>query len=73
MKVSVPKRYSESGQKKYQYRVSYHELANKTPIRSWTELEQIYDRKALDKIDDTENRDNITLKGFIGTQQQAKN
>jgi CubicO group peptidase (beta-lactamase class C family) len=41
------------------------ELAHQTPIRSWTELEQTYDPKALDVIDDTGNRENITLSGLI--------
>jgi CubicO group peptidase (beta-lactamase class C family) len=41
------------------------ELAHRTPIRSWTELEQAYDPKTLDIIDDTSNRENITLSGLI--------
>jgi CubicO group peptidase (beta-lactamase class C family) len=41
------------------------ELAHQTPIRSWTELEQTYDPKMLDTIDDTTNRGNITLSGLI--------
>ncbi|MGD8883783.1 MAG: hypothetical protein PVI82_17925, partial [Desulfobacterales bacterium] len=42
-----------------------NELAHQTPIHSWTELEQIYDPNALDIIDDTRNRENITLSGLI--------
>jgi CubicO group peptidase (beta-lactamase class C family) len=42
-----------------------NELAHQTPIRSWTELEQTFDPKALDVIDDTSNRENITLSGLI--------
>jgi CubicO group peptidase (beta-lactamase class C family) len=41
------------------------ELAQQTPIHSWSELERSYDPKALDKIDDTKNRENITLSGLI--------
>jgi len=41
------------------------EMTYRTPIRSWTELEQIYDQNALDIIDDTSNRENITLSGLI--------
>ncbi len=42
-----------------------NELAHQTPIRPWTELERTYDPKALDVIDDTGNRENITLSGLI--------
>jgi hypothetical protein len=42
-----------------------NELAQQTPIRSWSELEQSYDPKAFDKICDTKNRGNITLSGLI--------
>lgn len=42
-----------------------NEMAHRTPIRSWTELEQTYDQNALDIIDDTRNRENITLSGLI--------
>ena len=41
------------------------ELKQQTLIHSWKELEQIYDPKALDVIDDTSNRKNITLSGLI--------
>jgi CubicO group peptidase (beta-lactamase class C family) len=41
------------------------ELAHQTPIRSWTELEQTYDPKTLDRIDGINNRENITLSGLI--------
>jgi CubicO group peptidase (beta-lactamase class C family) len=41
------------------------ELKQQTLIRSWKELEQTYDPKALDVIDDTSNRKNITLSGLI--------
>ncbi len=41
------------------------ELAQQTPIRSWTELEQTYDPIVLDRIDETNNRENITLSGLI--------
>ena len=41
------------------------ELARQTPIRSWTELERMYDPEALDLIDATSNRGNITLSGLI--------
>ena len=42
-----------------------NELARQTPIHSWTELEQTYDPKMLDKIDETSNQENITLSGLI--------
>jgi CubicO group peptidase (beta-lactamase class C family) len=42
-----------------------NELAHRTPIRSWTELEEAYDPKMLDSIDGTHNRENITLSGLI--------
>ena len=42
-----------------------NELAHQTPIRSWTELEQTYDSKALAVIDDTSNQENIALSGLI--------
>jgi len=41
------------------------ELAQRTPIHSWTELEQTYDPKILDTIDGIHNRENITLSGLI--------
>jgi CubicO group peptidase (beta-lactamase class C family) len=41
------------------------ELKHQTPIRSWTELEQTYDPKELDRIDGINNRENITLSGLI--------
>ncbi len=41
------------------------ELASQIPVRPWAELEQTYDPKALDRIDDTSNRGNITLSGLI--------
>ena len=41
------------------------ELARRTPIQSWAELEQSYDPKELDRIDVTANRKNITLSGLI--------
>jgi len=41
------------------------ELAHQTPIRTWTELEQTYDPIILDMIDETNNRENITLSGLI--------
>ena len=41
------------------------ELAQQTPIHSWTELEQTYDPKILDTIDGIHNRENITLSGLI--------
>lgn len=42
-----------------------NELAHQTPIRSWTELEETYEPKELDRIDDKNNRENITLSGLI--------
>jgi hypothetical protein len=42
-----------------------NEFAHQTPIRSWTKLEQTYDPNALDIIDDTSNRENITLSNLI--------
>ncbi|MCK4987390.1 MAG: ABC transporter permease subunit [Desulfobacterales bacterium] len=41
------------------------ELARRTPIQSWAELEQSYDPQKLDRIDATGNRKNITLSGLI--------
>ena len=41
------------------------ELARRTPIQSWTELERSYDPQKLDRIDVTANRKNITLSGLI--------
>ena len=41
------------------------ELAHQTPIRTWAELEQTYDPIMLDMIDETNNRENITLSGLI--------
>ena len=41
------------------------ELARRTPIRPWADLEQSYDPQELDRIDDTANRKNITLSGLI--------
>jgi CubicO group peptidase (beta-lactamase class C family) len=41
------------------------ELARQIPIHPWRELEQTYDPKSLDRIDDTSNRKNITLSGLI--------
>lgn len=41
------------------------ELAGRTPIRPWSDLEKTYDAKMLDRIDDTSNRKNITLSGLI--------
>lgn len=42
-----------------------NELARQTPIRTWTELEQTYDPKELERIDGINNRENITLSGLI--------
>ena len=41
------------------------ELAQQTPIHSWTELEQTHDPVMLDTIDGIHNRENITLSGLI--------
>ena len=41
------------------------ELAHQTPVRAWAELEQTYDPIMLDMIDETNNRENITLSGLI--------
>jgi len=41
------------------------ELAHQTPVRTWVELEQTYDPIMLDMIDETNNRENITLSGLI--------
>jgi CubicO group peptidase (beta-lactamase class C family) len=41
------------------------ELAHQTPVRVWAELEQTYDPIMLDMIDETNNRENITLSGLI--------
>ncbi len=41
------------------------ELACRTPIQPWSELEKSYDPKKLDRIDVTANRKNISLSGLI--------